>query len=105
MKQFTKTLLAGALMMLVVPASAMAYDGCGWGYRPGAYTYRDFGREQNRLRYERRDLARDRYRMQQELAYGNWRAARAQQADINRDVNQMRWQRYYLAHDYQRFGY
>src|ERR1700693_6101196 len=104
MKVFTKSLIAGALMMLMVPADAMAYDGCGWGYRPG-YVYRDIGRDRHRLRYAEADIARDRYPLNQDLAYGNWRAAQAQRADINRDLNNMRWDRIDLAHDCQRFGY
>ena len=90
-------------MMLVVPASAMAYERC--GYRFGVCMYRDVGRDQHRLRYERRDLAHDRHQLQQDLAYGNRGAARAQRADINRDLNRMHWQRQDLAHDYSRMGY
>jgi hypothetical protein len=105
MKLFAKSLIAGALIMLTVPAAAMAYDGCGYGYRPGAYSYRDIGRDRHNLRYEERDIARDRYRLNQDLAYGNWRAARAQQADINRDINNIRRDRFDLNRDYQRFGY
>ena len=93
MKLFTKSLIAGALMMLMLPAGAMAYDGCGYGYRPG-YVYRDRGFERQQLRYEQADLARDRYRLNQDLAYGNWRSARAQRADMNRDLNRMQWQRF-----------
>jgi hypothetical protein len=104
MKLFTKTLIAGALMMFVVPATAMAYDGCGWGYRPG-YVYRDMSRDRHQLRYEQADLARDRYRLDRDLAYGNWWAARARRADINRDLNRMQWQRMDLSRDYQSFGY
>jgi hypothetical protein len=105
MKLFAKTLIAGALMMLTVPAAAMAYEGCCCGHRPDAYSYRDIGRDRRNLRYEERDVARDRYRLNQDLAYGNWRAARAQRADINHDLNNMQRDRFDLNHDYQHFGY
>jgi len=104
MKTFTRSLIAGALMMLMIPAAAMAYDGCGYGYRPG-YVQRDINRDRAQLHYDREDIARDRYQLHQDLAYGNWRVARAERADINRDYNQMQGRRMDLGRDYQRFGY
>ena len=104
MKAFTKTLIAGAMILLMAPA-AMAYDGCRWGYRPSGYVYNDMARDRHRIWREENDIARDRYRLNQELAYGNWRAARAQQADINRDLYRLHENRRDLAHDYYRYGY
>ncbi len=105
MKLFAKTLIAGALMMITLPAAAMAYDGCCCGHQPGAYSYGAARYDRRNLRYEEHDFARDRYRLNQDLAYGNWRAARAQRADINRDINNIQQDRFDLNRDYQRFGY
>jgi hypothetical protein len=101
MKSFGKILLAGALMLLTMPAAAMAYDGCyggfhgGYygGYRPGAYAYRD-------MRYRQYDVARDRYRLHRDLELGDWRAARAQRADMYHDYNQMRRDRFDMNYGY-----
>ena len=101
MKTLGKILMAGALMLLTMPAAAMAYDGCyrGYygGYRPGGYSYHDF-------RYRQDDLARDRYRLHRDLEFGDWRAARAQRADMYHDYNQMRRDRFNMNYGYP-YGY
>jgi len=90
-KLITRGLIAGALMMLMVPTAAMAHDGC---YRE----YRHAG-------WRERDLAHDRYELQRDLAYGNWRAARAERADIQRDEWNLHRDRFEQYPYYQRYGY
>jgi hypothetical protein len=105
MKLITKGMIAGALMMLMVPAAAMANDGCYRGYGRTGWEQRDFGRDRRDLRNDERDVARDRYRLNQDLADGNWRAARAQRADINGDLRDIHRDRIDLHRDYQGFDY
>jgi hypothetical protein len=52
-----------------------------------------------------RDIARDRYQLQRDMAYGNWRAARVARADIQRDEWNLNRDRFAQYPDYQRFGY
>lgn len=90
-KLFTKSLIAGALMMLMVPAAAMAQGPCYDGYR--------------HMAWQQRDLARDRFQLRRDMAYGNWPAARAERADIRHDEWNLNRERVAQYRDYQRFGY
>ena len=97
MKLIAKGTIAGALMLLMVPAAAMAGS---------CYPYRGYDRGRE-ARYERRDIhndwrdvARDRYRLRHDLAEGRYRAARAQQADIRHDMADIRGDQFALRRDY-----
>jgi hypothetical protein len=90
-KLFSRGLIAGASMLLMVPAAAMAHEGCHEWHRHASW--------------RERDIARDRYQLQRDLAYGNWRAARAERADIERDEWNLHRDRFVQYPYYQRYGY
>ncbi len=97
MKLITKGTIAGALMLLMVPAAAMA----GSCYQYGGYQHGRVARFERRdVHNDWRDVARDRYRLRQDLAQGRYRAARAQQADIRHDIADIRGDQFALRRDY-----
>ncbi len=98
MKLITKGTIAGALMLLMVPAAAMA----GPCY---PYSGREIRYEQRDLHNDWRDVARDRYNLHRDWAEGRYGAARAQQADIRRDMGDIRGDQFALRHDYGWYRY
>lgn len=100
MKFISKSLIAGALLMLMVPMVAQAQD-CyfdrayysGWGHY-------DRVRDRRDLRRDWRDVARHHFQLRHDIAYGNWYAARAQRADIARDLADVHGDRWDLYRDY-----
>jgi hypothetical protein len=102
MKSLTKwTLTAAALLMLTAPMSAQAYEwsprgngyGCGWRHR-------DIVWDRHHLHRQWRDIGRDRFALRQDIANGDWAAARAQREDIRDDLMNVRRQRRDLYRDY-----
>jgi hypothetical protein len=104
MKLTTKGAIAGGLMLLMVPAAAMAQGPC--------YSYRRYAPGAREMRYDRRDIhnewrdvARDRYQLRQDVAEGRYRAARAQECDIRRDMANIRGDQVALRRDYRGYPY
>jgi hypothetical protein len=97
MKLITKGTIAGALMLLMVPAAAMA----GPCYPYGGYARdRAIGYERRDIRNDWRDVSRDRYNLNRDLAEGRYGAARAQEADIRRDMADIHSDQFALRRDY-----
>jgi hypothetical protein len=98
MKLLSKGLIAGVLLMLIAPVAAQAQP-CYFhrAYYPGVRHYDRF-LDRRDLRHDWRDVARDRFQVRRDLAYGNSYAARAQHADIARDLADIRIDRYDLHH-------
>jgi len=102
MKLITKGAIAGALMLLMVPAAAMAgscYPYAGYE-RGGEIRY-----EQRDIHNDWRDVARDRYHLHRDWAEGRYGAARAQEADIRHDMADIRGDQYALRRDYRGYPY
>ena len=102
MKSLTRWALTGmALLMLAAPITAQAQEwrrpgygyGCGWRHR-------DIYQDRRNLRYQWRDIHRDRWALRQDIANGNWAAARAERADIRGDLMNVRRDRRDLYRDY-----
>ncbi len=79
MKLITKGTIAGALVLLMVPAAAIA----GPCY---PYSGREIRYEQRDIHNDRRDMALDRYNLHRDLVEGRYSAARAQEADIRHEM-------------------
>src|SRR5215469_3230219 len=93
-------LTAIALLMLAVPMTAQAQV---WNNRHvygNCWRNRDIVMDRRNLHGEWRDIARDRFALHQDIANGNWAAARAERADIAQDYMNVRRQRWDLNHDY-----
>jgi hypothetical protein len=108
MKSFTRIAVASvALLMLALPISAGAQE---WG-RPGwrhgcGWRHRDIAADHHNLHAQWRDIHRDRFELQRDLANGNWAAAQAERQDLRRDYMNVRRQRWDLHQDYQQLhGY
>ncbi len=98
MKCLTRRALAAlALLILTVPMAAQAQE------RGGCWRNRDIAWDRHHLRGQWRDIRRDRFALRQDLANGNWAAARAEREDIQRDFMNVRRQRRDLYRDYQGF--
>jgi hypothetical protein len=101
MKSLKRLALGGiALLMLGFPMTAQAQ---GWGYRHAdgcGWRHRDIAWDRHNLHSQWRDIGRDRFALRQDIANGNWAAARAQRADIAQDYMNVRHQRWDLYHDY-----
>jgi hypothetical protein len=103
MKLVTKGTIVGALMMLAVPATAMAGP---------CYPYRHYDRAGCNLSYRRRDLrndwrdvSRDRYNLHRDLAEGRYGAARAQEADIRHEMADIRGDQFALRRESRGYPY
>jgi hypothetical protein len=105
MKLISKSLIAGALLMLMAPMAAQAQD-CYFhrAFYPGVRHYDRF-LDRRDLRHDWHDVGRDRFRLHGDLAYGNWYAARAQRADIARDLADIHGDRWDLYHGLPPQGY
>jgi len=105
MKLFSKSLIAGALLLLIAPMAAQARD-CDFyrRYHPGWRHY-DIYRDRRDLRHDWRDVGRDRFALRRDLANGYWGAARAQRADIGRDLADIRGDRRDVYRDYRYLPY
>jgi hypothetical protein len=102
MKAFRK-IAAGAiaLLMLAVPLAANAQELGGPGMRAGCgWRHRDIAWDRHKLRSQWRDIHRDRWELQRDLANGNWAAAQAERNDLRRDYMNVRRQRWDLQRDY-----
>lgn len=100
MKSLTAWTLAGALLILVAPMTAQAYE---WGARfhhPYGWRHRDIVNDRRDIHRDWRDVKRDRWALRQDLANRNWGAARAEQADIYRDLGDINKDRRDLYRDY-----
>jgi hypothetical protein len=107
MKLWSKSLIAGALLMLMAPMAAQARDFdfhrgyCrGWGHY-------DIYRDRRDIRHDWRDVGRDRFFLHRDLANGNWAAARFQRADIRNDLRDIHGDRWdlYRDHRFLPYGY
>lgn len=95
MKSVKGWLVTGAtLLMLTVPMAAHAYD---WD---GGWRHRDIARDRYELRGQWRDVHRDRWELNRDRRLGYWGAARAERADIRRDLMNVRRERRDLYYDY-----
>ena len=91
-----------ALLMLAVPLAANAQEWAGPGARAGCrWRHRDIAWDRHNLRAQWRDIHRDRWELQRDLANGNWAAAQAERNDLRRDYLNVRRQRWDLERDYQ----
>jgi hypothetical protein len=102
MKSLSRLVLIGAaLVMMAVPMTAQAqeYRGYGHPYACG-WRHRDITWDRYNLHRQWRDIGRDRFALRQDVANGNWAAARAERADIYRDMRNVRRDRYDLYRDY-----
>jgi hypothetical protein len=98
MKLISKGLIAGALLILMAPMAAQAQD-CYFhrAYYPGVRHY-DRYLDRRDLRHDWHDVARDRFQLRRDIATGNWWGARAQRADIARDMADIHLDRYDRYH-------
>ncbi len=103
MKSLTAWVLAGALLVLSAPMAAQAHEWREHGVRH-AYGYgwrqRDVVRDRHDIHGDWRDVNRDRYQLRGDIANGNWTAARAERADIRRDLGDIHRDRWDLHRDY-----
>lgn len=99
MKLVTRSLIGGALLMLMAPMAAQARD-CHFHHSYWGWRHHDIFRDRRDLRADWRDVAHDRQRLRWDIANGDWYAARAQRADITRDLGDIRGDRRDLYHDY-----
>jgi hypothetical protein len=98
MKSLTAWVLAATLMFLAVPMAAQAHEwsaGNGYGWR-----HRDIVHDRHDIRRDWRDVSRDRWELRQDLATGNWGAARAERADIYHDLTDIHRDQRDLYRDY-----
>jgi len=101
MKSLTRLVLAGmALLMLSVPMTAQAQEWRGYGGYGCGWRHRDIAWDRHNLHRQWRDIGRDRWELRQDYANDNWGAARAERADIQRDLMRVRRQRWDLYRDY-----
>jgi hypothetical protein len=106
MKSLTAWVLAGTLAILAVPMAAQAQEwrehrfhrGDGYGWR-----YRDIGRDRHDIGGDWRDVAHDRHELREDIENRNWAAARAERADIYRDLRDIHRDRRDLHRDYEGF--
>ncbi len=103
MKSLTAWVLAGALLVLAAPMAAQAHEWREHGLRQGygyGWRHRDFVRDRHDIRRDWRDIRRDRYELREDIANGNWRAARAERAEFRRDLGDIHRDRWDLYRDY-----
>src|SRR5579885_921477 len=89
------------LMLLALPITAWAQEWARPGLRHGCgWRHRDIAADRHNLRAQWREIHRDRFELQRNLANGNWAAARAEREDLRRDYLNVGRQRWDLHQDY-----